>query len=148
MIKTKKYLTKLYDLSEDIVNEYRKDWVQECANGYNYGLEEYLYFTGKLHRPIEFTRIKNSYYGNPRYVIHHTNMLSKSQHNDISKAYFQKYGSYLEITSHVYDIALKKAKVLGGKKYHNKSYGGGIVFESYNIQDLEQEILSFHEDEQ
>lgn len=28
----------------------------------------------------------------------------------------------------------------GGRKYHNKSYGGGIVFQSYSTPELEQSI--------
>ena len=36
-----------------------------------------------------------------------------------------------------------KAKKLGGRKYNNKQYGGGIVFGSvYNINDLEKKIIS------
>lgn len=42
----------------------------------------------------------------------------------------------------LYKIALKKAKSLGGKKYNNKKYGGGIVFQSYNITNLSQMILN------
>ena len=32
----------------------------------------------------------------------------------------------------MYRIALNKATKIGGKKYHNKQYGGGIVFQTYN----------------
>ena len=39
-----------------------------------------------------------------------------------------------------YELALKRSRALGGKKYHNKQYGGGIVFQSYNISDLKQSI--------
>lgn len=68
-------------------------------------------------RKIEFTRINNDTNGNPRYVCH-----------------------YLEFAG-TYNEALKVAKQLGGKRYNNKSYGGGIVFQSYNIQDLEKKII-------
>jgi hypothetical protein len=40
----------------------------------------------------------------------------------------------------LYSIALKKSRKIGGRKYHNKSYGGGIVFTSYNEGELEREI--------
>ena len=30
---------------------------------------------------------------------------------------------------------------MGGKKFHNKQYGGGIVFQSYNINKLGNKIL-------
>jgi hypothetical protein len=35
-----------------------------------------------------------------------------------------------------YEDALAIAKTLGGKKFHNKQYGGGIVFQCYNLPDL------------
>lgn len=66
---------------------------------------------------IEFTRINNDINGNPRYVCH-----------------------YLEISDNYYE-AVKLANTIGGKKYRAKWYGGGIVFQSYNIQDTEKAIL-------
>ena len=65
---------------------------------------------------MEFTRIKNDVNGNPRYVIH-----------------------FLEIDND-YKTAVKKANKIGGRKYHTKSYGGGIVFQSYNLTNLENNI--------
>ena len=41
----------------------------------------------------------------------------------------------------MYREAVNKARTIGGRKYHTKSYGGGIVFQSYNIADLEKSIL-------
>jgi hypothetical protein len=70
---------------------------------------------------IELTRVNNDVFGNPRYVCHFLNI-----DND-------------------YEVAIQKAKKIGGKKYHNKSYGGGIVFQSYNIDNLENKILSLAE---
>jgi hypothetical protein len=32
------------------------------------------------------------------------------------------------------------AKALGGKRYHTRSYGGGLVFQSYNLRDLCEHI--------
>ncbi len=63
-----------------------------------------------------FTRIKNDINGNPRYVIHFLDL-----NND-------------------YENALKTAKKLGGRKFHNKQYGGGIVFQSYNNHDLANQL--------
>lgn len=59
----------------------------------------------------DFTRISNDTYGNPRYVIH-----------------------FLKVDRD-YDKAVKIANKVGGKKFHNKQYGGGIVFQSYNIDE-------------
>jgi len=58
-----------------------------------------------------FTRINNDTNGNPRYVFH-----------------------FLELADN-YNEALFLAKKIGGKKFHNKQYGGGIVVQSYNLQD-------------
>jgi len=41
-----------------------------------------------------------------------------------------------------YPQALKLAKKVGGKKYHNKQFGGGIVFQSWCLSDLEAAIES------
>ena len=57
------------------------------------------------------TRVNNDVNGNPRYVFH---FLALADH----------YGE---------SVAIAK-KLIGGKKYHTKSYGGGIVFQSYNVQ--------------
>jgi hypothetical protein len=45
------------------------------------------------------------------------------------------YESNLTISER-YAIACKLANKAGGRKYHNKSYGGGIVFQSYSIGEL------------
>ena len=76
---------------------------------------------------IEFTRINNDVNGNPRYVCHFLNIPNLDKSLDISSQYAQ---------------AVKKANAIGGRKYHTKKYGGGIVFQSYNIQDTEAAILS------
>lgn len=62
------------------------------------------------------TRIDNDVNGNPRYVVH-----------------------FLQIDDN-YETALKKSRAIGGKKYHNKKYGGGIAFQSYNKEELVKDI--------
>ncbi len=79
---------------------------------------------------IQFTRINNDTNGNPRYVCHFLNFITAQERD-------QAWG-----VSSLYEIALAKSRKLGGRKFHNKQYGGGIVFQSYNIQDLEKSILS------
>jgi hypothetical protein len=59
----------------------------------------------------DFKRIDSDINGNPRYVIHFKNIASD------------------------YDDALRIAKKVGGKKYHNKKYGGGVAFQSYNVSE-------------
>lgn len=79
---------------------------------------------------IEFTRINNDVNGNPRYVCHFLSVLSDVQGID-----------GLSLNDR-YNLALRMAKRIGGRKFHNKQYGGGIVFQSYNIHDTEQQILN------
>lgn len=77
---------------------------------------------------IDFTRINNDVNGNPRYVCHFLEFKPRQEANEP----YQKFE---------YSEALKIAKDLGGKKFHNKQYGGGIVFQSYNIETLTEKIL-------
>jgi len=66
---------------------------------------------------VSVTRIDNDYCGNPRYVVH-----------------------FLSIAD-TYEEALKISREIGGRVYRAKWYGGGIVFQSYNIEaDLKQII--------
>ena len=71
---------------------------------------------------IEFTRVNSDINGNPRYVCHFLNLIK-----DDEKA--------------SYEVAIKRANKLGGRKFHNKQYGGGLVFQCYNIDDLEKRIV-------
>jgi hypothetical protein len=75
----------------------------------------------------KFTRITNDINGNPRYVIHFLEVLNEEERTSIP---FNKK----------YEYAVKKANKIGGKKYDNKSYGGGIVFQSYNIEKTFEDI--------
>jgi len=72
-------------------------------------------------KPSHFTRIDNDTSGNPRYVCHYTHLSSPVDRDaDISERY---------------NLALARARAIGGKKYHTKKYGGGIVFQSYSLQE-------------
>lgn len=70
---------------------------------------------------IDFVRINNDVNGNPRYVCHFLNI------------------------SNDYERAVKLANTIGGRKYNTKKYGGGIVFQSYNLRDLTERILEIAE---
>lgn len=67
----------------------------------------------------DFHRISNDVNGNPRYVI-----------------------SWFRIAD-TYANALAIARKIGGRKYNTKKFGGGIVFQSYNI-DEEINYLNQH----
>ncbi len=63
---------------------------------------------------FNWTRINNDGNGNPRYVCHFLNIAS------------------------TYKEALEIARKIGGRKFHNKQYGGGIVFQTYKTADIER----------
>jgi hypothetical protein len=76
-----------------------------------------------LYTKDDLTRVNNDVNGNPRYVIHFLALITEED---------RQAEDYI---FNSYNIALAKAKNLfGGKKFHNKQYGGGIVFQSYNTQ--------------
>lgn len=78
---------------------------------------------------INFTRINNDTNGNPRYVCHFLNFITdKDPYNGIDSRY---------------DLALSRSRKFGGRKFHNKQYGGGIVFQSYDVERLGREIETF-----
>lgn len=63
-------------------------------------------------------RINNDINGNPRHVIHYL-LVSKEGES--------------------YESVVKRANKLGGRKFHNKQFGGGIVFQAYECE--MQEII-------
>ena len=76
---------------------------------------------------IEFTRVNNDVNGNPRYVCHFL---------DVPVELTQAEQDSMSSVSIAYSKALAKARKYGGRKFHNKQYGGGIVFQSYNLNEL------------
>lgn len=78
-------------------------------------------------------RINNDVNGNPRYVCHFLELLSESDKDSCR-------GNDMGDVSRMYALALKKSRAIGGRKYHNKRYGGGIAFQSYNTSVLESQI--------
>lgn len=69
-----------------------------------------------------FTRVNNDINGNPRYVIHFLDLLTESERKNCYSLMEQRFK------------ALNKAKKIGGKAYRGRDYGGGIVFQAYNLQ--------------
>lgn len=81
---------------------------------------------------LDFTCIKNDVNGNPRYVVH---FLSLNTRDELDRTGEQWIG-----VSEKYELALKRARTIGGRKFHNKQYGGGIVFQSYSLEGLTADI--------
>lgn len=86
-----------------------------------------------------FTRVNNDTNGNPRYVIHFLHFVGD---NEISR-------TAPDFVTQKYNLALKRAKVhpFYGRKFHNKQYGGGIVFCTYNLSGLIKDINELMESE-
>ena len=82
-----------------------------------------------------WTKVKNDINGNPKFVLHFLQMLSPEE----MQTFHEQYG--LNAISQAYAFACKRANSIGGRKYHNKSYGGGIVFQSYCLIELETAIV-------
>ena len=66
--------------------------------------------TLKNGKSIAVHRVDNDSYGNPRFVIHYSNIADN------------------------YSDALRISRNIGGKRYMAKWYGGGIVFSTYNLE--------------
>jgi hypothetical protein len=73
-------------------------------------------------------RINNDINGNPRYVVSFLDLLTVSdiQGLDID----QKF-----------NLALQKARKVGGKIYRGKDFGGGIVIQSFNILETIRKVI-------
>jgi hypothetical protein len=91
---------------------------------------------------IQWTKIKHNVNGNPRYVCHFLHLSIPAEN---TPEFWAIHG--LKTISVKYALTCKRANKIGGKKYHTKAYGGGIVFQSYNLQDTERSIFELLEKE-
>lgn len=83
-------------------------------------------------KPTDFTKIKHDVNGNPRYVCHYLNL-----NTDLEASKTAGWDENGKLLFDKYQMALDRAKQLGGRKFHNKQYGGGIVFGCvYNLDNL------------
>ena len=80
----------------------------------------------------DFTRANNDINGNPRYICHFLALNTPAENADFS-------GDFI---TRKYNLALDRARKLGGKKFRNKQYGGGIIFTTYNLRELCEQINS------
>lgn len=74
---------------------------------------------------LTFTSINNDANGNPRYVVHFLNLNTRAE--------LDKQGEEWIPISDKYAIAVQRSHSIGGRRFDNKQYGGGIVFNSYSI---------------
>jgi hypothetical protein len=87
---------------------------------------------------IDWWRANNDINGNPRWVCHFTQI--------IQDYYSPTYKEHFDVDDK-YKIALNRAKKFGGRRFHNKQYGGGILFCTYSITSVEDCILDANDTE-
>lgn len=75
-----------------------------------------------------FYRVNSDINGNPRYVIHFLSVPLSAEEKELP-------------VLDKYETAVNKCKSFGGKKYRGKEFGGGIVFQSYNLEYEAERIL-------
>jgi hypothetical protein len=88
-----------------------------------------------------FTRVNNDINGNPRYTTHFLTLITDKDKEQIEIDFEQtlKQNPFKRLGL-LYDLAVNKSKTVGGKKYRSKEYGGGIVFQSYNLDNLTKQL--------
>lgn len=91
---------------------------------------------------VEFTKVNQDIYGNPRVVCHFLDFINDRDEKEANEKEKQGYNRIL----YLFNVALKKAHKIGGSKYRGKEYGGGIVFQCYNQNELTKEILKIREE--
>lgn len=88
---------------------------------------------------IELLRVDCDNDGNSRYVVHFLNLITDKDKEEA--AILSKTCSPFNFPTHYeYEIAVNKARTIGGKRYKAKHYGGGIVFTSNSKQALAESI--------
>ncbi len=85
---------------------------------YNETEIKYLSSKENFIKESDFTRVNSDINGNPRYVIHFLRCCPDSWKKGIPERY---------------EATCKLMNKIGGRKFHNKQYGGGIVFQSHSI---------------
>lgn len=66
---------------------------------------------------------------NGRHVVHFLSVLNEQE-------------KLTDVFGH-YATALKKARKIGGTRYHNKQYGGGIAFYANDLEWLSKQIVNW-----
>jgi hypothetical protein len=69
---------------------------------------------------IDWLRVKNDGNGNPRFVCHWLDL--------------EPVPNSTLTLSERYARVARAANALGGRKYHTKAFGGGVVFQAYEQQ--------------
>jgi hypothetical protein len=86
-------------------------------------------------------KVNHDQNGNPRWVVHFLNLLTDEE-CETAHAEAHARSTFTLGTELMFEKALKKARTVGGVKYRAKWFGGGIVFQSYNIAEDIKQVLA------
>jgi hypothetical protein len=94
---------------------------------------------------IDLLRVNCDSNGSSRYVCHFLNFITEQDKED-ARMLSNTCRPFNFPTHYEYEIAINKARKIGGKRYTAKHYGGGIVFTSSSKEALEQSIIELLDD--
>ena len=83
---------------------------------------------------MKLTRISNDSNGNGRFVVNFLDLITEQDQQTAPD-----FGP--ERIEYLFSKALERAKKIGGKRYRGKDHGGGIVFQSYE-SNLVEDIIA------
>lgn len=83
--------------------------------------------TLRLISVIQAKRINRDVNGNPRYVIWYGDLLTDADRGTLR-------------IEERWPTGLARGKALGGRQFRGRSFGGGIVFQSYSTDELARDI--------
>lgn len=83
---------------------------------------------------IDCVRKNNDVNGNPRFVCHFLSLITEEEREELWAK--DRAGEIRSAISAQYELALRKSRCIGGKKFHNKQFGGGIIFQVYSAEEL------------
>ena len=97
-------------------------------------------------KDISLLRVNCDLNGNSRFVLHFLNLVN-DQDKEEAKRLSNICSPFNFPTHYEYEIAVNKARKIGGKKYTAKHYGGGIVFQKNSEHQLKEDILNLLKEE-
>lgn len=97
-------------------------------------------------KDINLLRVNCDSNGNSRFVLHFLNLVN-DQDKEEAKRLSNICSPFNFPTHYEYEIAVNKARKIGGKKYTAKHYGGGIVFQKNSEYQLKEDILNLLKEE-
>lgn len=86
---------------------------------------------------VTITKISHDVNGNPRYVVHFLEFIKEADEHDRLR---RSWPENSDLLHGQFYLALGMARKIGGKIYRGKDLKGGIVFQSFNVHELREDI--------